>query len=150
VIIDLFPTLLGLAGLRSPLPTDGTVATALLRGNVLCTFVASHLTRVKVFAIHGTDGGVRLAGDRIWLCGHTEYRGEVFDYVRAGEEQVLLRADLRESLAAATPQSELHGRFVRWIDDCDDFPCSGEQAALDLRVLDAIARAAASGTTETV
>jgi predicted dehydrogenase len=133
-----------------PLSADGTVATALLRGNVLCTFVASHLTRARVFAIHGTDGGVRLAGDRIWLCGHTEYRGEVFDYLRAGEEQVLTRLELRSALEAAAPTSELHGRFVQWIDDCDDFPCPGEQAALDLRVLDAIARAAASGRTETV
>jgi len=133
-----------------PLPADGTVATAVLRGNVLCTFLASHLTRVKVFAIHGTDGGVRLAGDRIWLCGHTEYHGELFDYRHAGEEQVLIRAELRAAIDAVAATSELHGRFVRWIDDCDDFPCPGEQAALDLRVLDAIARAAASGTTETV
>lgn len=133
-----------------PLPADSTVATALLRGNVLCTFLASHLTRVKVLAIHGTDGGVRLAGDRIWLCGHTEYRGELFDYVRAGQEQVLVRSELRGAIDAVLPTSELHGRFVRWIDDCDDFPCPGEQAALDLRVLDAIARAAASGKTETV
>ena len=133
-----------------PLPCDSMVATALLRGNVLCTFTASHLARGRVFAIHGTDGAVRLAGDRLWLSGHTEFRGEVFDYLHPGEDLVLTRAELAPALAAQAPECELHGRFARWIDDCDDFPCPGEQAVLDLQVLAAMARAAATGGTESV
>ena len=133
-----------------PIPNDGTVATAILRGNVMCTFAATHLARVRVFAVHGTDGGVRLAGDRIWLTGHTEFRGDVFDYLTPGQERIFTRDELAPALAAKAPECELHGRFARWIDDCDDFPCPGEQAALDHRVFDAFQRAAASGRTEQV
>lgn len=133
-----------------PLPSDGTVATALLRGNVLCTFAASHLARVRVFAIHGTDGGVRLAGDRLWLQGQREFRGEVFDYLTPGHERIFTRDELAPALAARAPEFELHGRFARWLDDRDDFPCPGEQAVLDMQVLDAFARAARSGRMEQV
>ncbi len=133
-----------------PLPADGAVATARLRGNVLCTFAASHLAAARVLAIHGTDGGVRIAGDRVWLLGHTEFRGEVFDYLRPREELVVSRADLQAALAAQAPDAELHGRFARWIDDLDDFPCPGDQAVLDMQVLDAMARAATSGQREVV
>lgn len=133
-----------------PLPADGGAATAVLRGNVLCTFLASRLCRVRMLAVHGTDGGARLAGDRIWLFGQNEFRGDVFDYTQPGHEQVHSRAELAEPLAARLPGCELHGRFARWIDDCDDFPCTGEQALEDQRVLDAMQRAAASGRVETV
>ncbi len=129
---------------------DGGVATAVLRGNVLCTFTVSRLTRVRAIAIHGTDGGVRIAGDRVWLCGRKEYSGDVFDYVVPDREQSFTREDLTAALDALTPTFELHGRFARWIDDCDDFPCPAEQSLLDLRVADAMARAAESGRAETV
>ena len=133
-----------------PRPHDGAVATAVLRGNVLCTFTASHLTRVRALAIHGTDGGVRIAGDRIWVRGQTEYHGPAFDYVEAGREQSFTRRDIEQALAALAPDAELHGRFARWIDDFDDFPCPAEQAIADFQVAAAMARAAVSGRTETV
>ncbi|MEO6597673.1 MAG: Gfo/Idh/MocA family oxidoreductase [Planctomycetota bacterium] len=133
-----------------PLPHDGGAVTAVLGGNVLCTFLASHLTRVRTMAVHGTDGGVRLAGDRIWLCGKTEFHGDLFDYTKPGHEQGFARAELEEATAAQMPDCELHGRFARWIDDCDGFPCPGEQALADQRVVDAMLRAAASGRVETV
>jgi predicted dehydrogenase len=133
-----------------PRPHDGAVATAVLRGNVLCTFSASHLTRVRALAIHGTDGGVRIAGDRIWVRGQAEYHGPAFDYVEAGREQSFTRGDLDKTLAALVPDAELHGRFARWIDDFDDFPCPAEQAICDFQVAAAMARAAVSGRTETV
>jgi len=133
-----------------PLPADGAVATAMLRGGVLCTFAASHLMAANQFAIHGTDGFVRLAGNRILLRGHTEFRGSVFEYLDTERELALTRADVEAACKHEAPTSELHGRFARWIDDRDDFPCSGDQAAIDLGMLDAMARAVASGRTETV
>lgn len=133
-----------------PLPADSAVATALLRGGVTCTFAASHLLRAEQFAIHGTDGFVRLAGDRIVLCGQTEFRGVVFDYLEPGRELALVRGDLTEALEREIQGVELHGRFARTIDDRDDFPCSGEQAATDLLLLEAMARAMTSGRAETV
>lgn len=128
-----------------PLPGDTTVATALLRGNVQCTFAASHLTVARSFALHGTDGGLRIDGDRIWMHGHKQYFGAAFDYPEPRREASFTRQDLAERTATARRELELHGRFARWLEDTDDFPCPGEQAVLDLRVLAAIARAAATG-----
>ena len=129
---------------------DAAVATAVLRGNVLCTFAASHLTNVRAFAIHGTDGGVRIAGDRLWLSGRRAYQGDLFDYPDAERSSMLARSDFGARLHQRHRELELHGRFARWIDDRDDFPCVAEQAVLDLRILAAMHRAAASGRTETL
>ncbi|MCB9878695.1 MAG: Gfo/Idh/MocA family oxidoreductase [Planctomycetes bacterium] len=126
---------------------DGGVATVVLRGNIPCTYTASRLSRANAFAIHGTDGGVRISGDRIWLTGQRPFSGHVFAYDSPGIEQVLLRRDLEGALAGQRAGCELHGRFARWLDDTDDFPCPIEQAVLDLEVLDAMARAARDGVT---
>lgn len=124
---------------------DGGVATVVMRGNVTCTYAASRLTRAHAFAIHGTDGGVRIAGDRIWLSGHRPFEGHVFDYETPGIEQVIARRELSSVLGSARAACELHGRFARWLEDMDDFPCPIEQAIEDLEVLDAMARAARDG-----
>lgn len=127
---------------------DGGVATALLRGNVLATFAASHTTAARALALHGTDGGVRVAGDRIWLRGRSTFHGTVFDYPEAGVEVVLDRRDLTDALTTAATAIEPLGCFARALDDRDDFPCSGEQALQDLRAIDAMVRAARSGRRE--
>ena len=132
------------------LPADTAVATALLRGGGLCSFAASHLTNVRAFSVHGTDGGIRIAGERIWVCGRKAYQGDLFDYAGNDEELVLARSDLGTRFVERGRALELHGRFARWLDDRDDFPCPGEQAVADLRTLWAMARAAANGRTETV
>jgi|GEM_PF-5772199 len=124
---------------------DSGVATVVLRGNVSCTFSATRLARADAFAIHGTDGGVRMAGDRIWLRGHRPFRGHVFDYKTPGVEQVLARRDIESTLAAHRTKCELHGRFARWLEDTDDYPVPGEQAVVDFEILDAMTRAAALG-----
>lgn len=126
---------------------DGGVATVVLRGNVPCTYITSQLTRADAFAIHGTDGGVRIAGDRIWLSGQRPFEGHVFDYETPGIEQVLARRDLHNALRAHRASSELHGRFARWLEDTDDYPCAIEQAIVDFGVVDAMQRAAESGST---
>ena len=131
------------------LPDTG-VATAVLRGNLAATFTASHAFAANTLAVHGLDGGFRLAGDRLWLCGRNAFRGPVFDYPSAGAELVLTRAELRPALAALQPEHELLGRFARWLEDSDDFPCPGEQALDDLRAAVAMDRAAVSGRTETI
>ena len=133
----------------SVMPQDTATATVELRGGVLCTFTASHLTSGNAIAIHGTDGAVRMAPDRLFLRGRKEWRGEVFDYLQPDEELALQRQPLSIT-EEHTQRFELHGRFARWIDDCDDFPCPGDQAALDMRVWDAVARAQDSGQTESV
>ena len=125
-----------------PLPHDGAVATAVLRGNVLCTFAVSHLTNARMFAIHGTDGGVRLHGDHVSVLGRTPFHGDVFDYLDPDTETVFHRCDLAPAIAKQRGAHELHGRFARWIDDLDDFPCPGEQALADLRIVQAMRRAA--------
>jgi predicted dehydrogenase len=126
---------------------DGGVATVVLRGNIPCTYITSRLTRAKGYAIHGTDGGVRIADDRIWLSGQRPYQGDVFDYETPGIEQVLSRRDLQNALAAHRSGIELHGRFARWLEDTDDFPCPIEQAIIDFEAIDAMTRAARDGRT---
>jgi predicted dehydrogenase len=126
---------------------DGGVATVVLRGNIPCTYITSRLTRANAFAVHGTDGGVRIAGDRIWLTGQRPFQGHVFDYETPGIEQVLSRRDLQNALAAHRAGSELHGRFARWLEDMDDYPCPIEQAIIDFETIDAMTRAARDGRT---
>lgn len=126
---------------------DGAVATAVLRGGVSASFAASRLTRVRAFAVHGTDGGARIAGDRVWLNGQRAFHGHVFDYETPGIEQSWSRTDLQPAIAGPAAAAEPLGRFARWLEDCDDFPCPIEQAIVDLEVADAMARAAQSGAT---
>lgn len=126
----------------SPDLDDGGTATVLLRGNVPCSYLCSRLTRVNAFAIHGTDGGMRIAGDRIWLSGQRSFQGHIFDYETPGVEQVLARHDLHKALATHRAESELNGRFARWLEDMDDYPCPIEQAVIDFETVDAMSRAA--------
>ncbi len=126
---------------------DGGAATVVLRGNLPCTYITSRLTRANAFAIHGTDGGVRIAGDRIWLTGQRPFQGHVFDYETPGIEQVLSRRDLQNAISAHRAASELHGRFARWLEDTDDYPCPIEQAIIDFETVDAMTRAAREGRT---
>ncbi len=122
----------------SRLSEDSAVAVVELRGGTMCTFAASHLCRGDALAIHGTDGAVRLRPDRVWLHGRSSYSGELFDYPTPHAELTLPVGLGRDFAAAAWERCELHGRFARWIDDRDDFPCPGEQAASDLRAFDAM------------
>lgn len=121
---------------------DGGVASVLLRGGITCSYLSSRLTRADAFAIHGTDGGLRVAGDRIWLAGQRPFRGHVFDYETPGIEQVLSRQDLQAALTLHRRSSELHGRFARWLEDTDDFPCPSEQAIHDFETVAAMQLAA--------
>jgi predicted dehydrogenase len=120
------------------LPHDSVAAAVELRGGVLCTFAASHLCSGRAFAIHGTDGSVLLAADRRLLRGRKAFSGEAFDYPTPHEEVILPREREVDPLSV---HYELHGRFARWIDDRDDFPCPGDQAAEDMAALDSMAQA---------
>jgi predicted dehydrogenase len=126
---------------------DSGVATVVLRGNLPCSYITSRLTRANAFAVHGTDGGVRIAGDRIWLMGQRPFQGHVFDYETPGFEQVLSRSDLQKAISDHHRTSELHGRFARWLEDRDDYPCAIEQAIIDFETIDAMTRAARDGRT---
>jgi predicted dehydrogenase len=134
----------------APSEPDTGVATALLRGNVLATFTASHAFAGRGLAIHGTDGGVRIADDRIWLRGRREFRGQLFDYPAGLGELVLSRSELAPALQAQAAAHEPLGRFCRWLEDCDDFPCPAETALADLRAALAMQRAAQSRRLEDV
>lgn len=129
---------------------DSVVATARLRGGALATFHGSHTTKAHAIALHGTDGGLRLAGDRLWLRGKRAYRGNVFAYEHPGDEVVLDRTDLAAAIAANSPELEPLGSFARWLDDTDDFACPAEQALEDLRGIAAMQRSLASGARERV
>ncbi|MGE3172813.1 MAG: Gfo/Idh/MocA family protein [Planctomycetota bacterium] len=129
------------------LPQDGAAAALVLRGGIVCTIAASHLCDGWALAVHGTDGAVRIAADRIWLRGRKAWNGEVLTYPTPHVDVLVPRLDGPEPAAA---RFELHGRFARWIDDYDDFPCPGDQAALDLQALDAARRAVEAGAGEDV
>jgi predicted dehydrogenase len=129
-----------------PLPSDGAVATVRLCGHAMATFAASWRCAADDLALYGHDGRVRVSASHVVLAGRTDYDGPCFAY-RAGTELVLERAGLG---AGDAPASDLHGRVAQALDDCGDFPCPGEQAIEDLRLLDAIARALRTGTTEDV
>ncbi|MFY9342237.1 MAG: hypothetical protein WAT39_07100, partial [Planctomycetota bacterium] len=120
------------------------------RGGLLATLVATRVARATGYALHGTDGGMRIAGDRLWLIGRQAFHGSVFAYDTPGHEQVLSRTELAPAIAACAPAHEPLGQFARWLEETDDFPCPAEQAIEDLRVVDALLRAAASGRTESV
>ncbi len=129
---------------------DNAVALAMLRGGASCTFTATHLANASAFALHGTDGGVRIAADRVWLRGRSRFEGEVFTYDVPGQDLVLSRAEVAAALRAQAPRFDLLGRFARWLEDTDDYPCPGEQASEDLRVVAAMLRALESGRSEDV
>ncbi len=132
------------------LSADSAAAALLLRGGVVCTFAASHLCSGSALAIHGTDGAIRIAQDRLWLHGRKTFAGEMFDYHTPHAELLLPVGIGRDSDVEQWNRCELHGRFARWIDDCDDFPCPGEQAAQDLRAFDAVRAAIARNDGEPV
>ncbi len=137
---------LGAAGISS-LAHENAVAAVTLRGGAVCAFSSSHAAKGSAFALHGTDGALRIGPDRIWLLGRKAWFGDSFAYAHAGKEQSLPRVAAQDPLAR---HFELHGRFARWIDDRDDFPCPGEQAARDMRALDAVQRALLTQRVEAV
>lgn len=117
---------------------DSSVATFTMRGGGLCTFASSHLTTGNMLTLHGTDGAMIVTGDRISLRGRSELRESMFDYTSPSAEQSWSRAELLPECLTQLPRLELHGRFARWIDDLDDFPCPGDLASADLQVFEAI------------
>ncbi len=137
---------MGTEGLLS-LPHENATATVALRGGALCAFSSSHSTSGQSFSLHGTDGILRVEPDRIWLKGRKAFRGDSFTYPQPFTELALPRRHASDPLAA---HFELCGRFARWIDDLDDFPCPGEQAALDMRAIDAMLRSLRTGRVENV
>lgn len=124
----------------SALPEDSAIATVALRGGALCTLAASHVARGSALTIHGTDGMAVVTEDAITLRGRTALTDRLFDYREPDTLRTWTLADLAPALQARAPELELHGRFARWIDDLDDFPCPGDLAAEDLRTLAAIDR----------
>lgn len=137
---------LGTRGITS-LTHENAAAAVTLRGGAVCSFSVSHAAKGSNFALHGTDGAIRIGPDRIWLMGRKPFFGDSFTYAHAATEQSLPRATTQDRLAR---HFELHGRFARWIDDRDDFPCPGEQAVRDMRALDAAKRALTSRRVEDV
>jgi predicted dehydrogenase len=137
------------AGL-SALPEDSAVATLRLRGGSLCTLAASHVASGNVLTLHGTDGMALVTDDQVLLRGRFTLNDRLFDYGQAGAVRAWTRGDLEPALAARADGLELHGRFARWIDDLDDFPCPGDVAAEDLRTLDAIDRVRVTERSEPV
>ncbi len=101
-------------------------------------------------AYEGLGPAWRLAADRVWVRGRSRFAGEVFTYDVPGQDRVLSRAEVAAALRAQAPRFDLLGRFARWLEDTDDYPCPGEQASEDLRVVAAMLRALESGRSEDV
>jgi len=131
----------------SRLPEDGAAGAVRLRGGALCTFAATHLSHGERLLLHGTDGTVSIDDERAVFRGRKDFYGDCFAYSDPGRDLVVPRGAGADPLAA---HFELHGRFARWIEDRDDFPCPGDQAVQDMCALDAMQRAIASGRREAV
>lgn len=131
------------------LPADAAAATAELGGGALATYVVTPRPGGDVLSVHGSDGWLVLQHDHIGLCGRVEHRGALLDYLTPGVPVWIERSTLTGTEQAGT-RTELHGRFARWLVDEDAFPCPADQALRDLRTLDAMARAAATGRRELV
>jgi predicted dehydrogenase len=132
------------------LPQDSAVATLTLRGGGLCTLAASHVANGSALTLHGTDGHAIVTEELIALRGRTTLAERLFDYGQPGAVRTWSRAELGPVLDARLPDLELHGRFARWIDDLDDFPCPGDLAAEDLLTLEAIDRVQQADRSEPV
>jgi predicted dehydrogenase len=131
-----------------PLPCDSAVAMARLRGNLQAVFAASDLSAGRSLVVRGTDGHVQWLGAAVVVQGARSFTGDTFAYDTPGQQRVFDGASLRAARQRLSPALELHGRFARWLDDLDGFPCPAEQALLDMRTVDAMQRALVSGATE--
>lgn len=103
---------------------DGYTATVRMRGGCLATLAASRSLSAASLIVHGTAGRVRLDADGLAVAGDVSWP----------------EASPGRGPGAAGAH-ELHGRFARWIDDADDYPCPGDQAAVDMLAVDALVRA---------
>lgn len=126
---------LAVPGRLSGLAQDSACAAVELRGGILCTLAASHATQGTALSIHGTDGMVRLGPDGLLLRGRRQWRGAAFDYLEPGREVLLPAAELAAAADSLLAEHELTGRFARFLDDRDDFPVLGAEAARELAAL---------------
>jgi predicted dehydrogenase len=126
-----------------PLPHDRLAATAELAGAALATLTATHCSQGRSLSVHGTDGGVLVTDDLCVVRGERAFRGDWFDYDSPGVVQQVPRAHPAAS-------GGVYDCFARWLDDRDGFPCPADQALQDLRALEAVHRALATGRTEMV
>ncbi|MBX3464101.1 MAG: Gfo/Idh/MocA family oxidoreductase [Planctomycetes bacterium] len=132
-----------------PLAADGAVATAVLAGGAVATFAATLGGAARGLAIQGTDGFVQVAGDTVVVRGERAFAGPALVYATPGQTAVLSPRDDADARRLAT-QLEPIGRFARWLDDLDGFPCPAQQALADMRAVAAMQRALASGRVEVV
>ncbi|GAB4158589.1 MAG: hypothetical protein Fur0037_26070 [Planctomycetota bacterium] len=129
----------------SVLDQDAVSVSAVLRGGALWSMTGTHLARGRMIRLSGTDGEAMVDGHGLLLRGRSPVGGYLVDHPRAKEPRLFTHPELALRLQALKTRLELHGRFARWLDDRDDFPCTGEQAALDFAAVDAVREAVRSG-----
>ena len=124
---------------------ETTVASALFADGAAATFSASYATSGDQFAVHGTEGFLRVFDGNLTLKGARPFRGDVFDYPKAGQEIGVGADSLRSAAEKKGARYEVHGWFARSIAGGEAFPAPLQSAVRDMRVLDAVYRSVEEG-----
>lgn len=98
--------------------------------------------------VHGTEGWCIVQPERCGLQTRTGWNGNVIASNDPGQERWIERDASAETQARG--RAEPHGTFARWIEECDVFPCPGEQLVEDLRTLRALEASQRSGQDQAV
>jgi len=129
------------AGGRTVFRDETTVAAVRFGDDLAGTFAASYATDLYAFAILGTRGRVQLLPEHVVVRGEEPFRGDVLVYEDPGREVAIPRSALREAVERRRDRLEVHGAFARWVAGrAESYPCPGERALRDLRVVDAVNR----------
>ncbi|MBN2492283.1 MAG: Gfo/Idh/MocA family oxidoreductase [Planctomycetes bacterium] len=121
------------------------LATVEFADGVMARFATSYAADLYAFAVIGDRGRIHLLPEHVVVRGPEPFRGEVFDYTEAGREVAIPAAALAERSRPLEAALEVHGRFARWIARSEPYPCPGERALHDMRVVEAVYRACRTG-----
>jgi predicted dehydrogenase len=124
---------------------ETTLATVTYEGGVLGRFTASYSTDAYWFAVLGTRGWVHVFSDHVVVKGKARFAGDLFTYDTPGQERVFTEAELAPGVARLADTFEVHGWFARWIRDDEPYPCPGESAIQDMKILEAVHHARRTG-----
>lgn len=124
---------------------ETTLVTTQFRDGPVAHFAASYAADLYAFSLCGTRGRIHLFPDHLLVKGDRPFAGEIFDYPDPGEETVLRLEGLQDAVEALRDSVEIHASFARWLLDREAFPCPGEIALRDMKVVDAAYRSMKEG-----
>ena len=132
---------------RTVFEDETTLATIEFAGGVTASFAASYAADLYAYSVIADRGRIQLLGDHLLVRGEDPFHGEVFDYREPGRDVVIPTATFAEASRRLEGALEVHGRFARWIARDEPYPCPGERALHDMRVVEAVYRARRTGET---